>query len=286
MSNTSTVTQFRMETINAFEQSQSLVPLDSITTEFVTKGNQATFLVTDTNDDEAVTRGLDGLIPYGYVNQEQYTATLVEKHAAKRATRFNIFKSQGNLRLDLANKVAAIIKRSRDEQIITELTNATNVLDASAKKASSDLIGAAIDNLVNNEVDFNNITALVTSAFWARLLRDTSFTNGMMYNNYKPLPDATGVYKGGMNEFHYLGIRFIVHPRLPGKGTATETCFMYHKNAIGYALDSAEMQMIANYNEEHDYSFARATYFAGSKILQQNGIVKIYHDGTGLVPTE
>ena len=55
-------TQYRNEFIAGFEQTQSLVR-NTVTTESQIKGNQAVFLVADSGDATAVTRGLNGLIP-------------------------------------------------------------------------------------------------------------------------------------------------------------------------------------------------------------------------------
>ena len=87
--------QYRAEFIAGFEQKQSLVR-NTVTTEAVIKGNQATFLVADSGAATAVTRGLNGLIPARADNLNQYTATLIEWHDLARRTSFNLFASQGD----------------------------------------------------------------------------------------------------------------------------------------------------------------------------------------------
>jgi hypothetical protein len=79
MAETAFQIQYRQEAIAGFEQMQSLVR-DTTTVEAVIKGNQATFLVADSGSAQAVTRGVNGLIPARPDNLTQNTATLLEWH--------------------------------------------------------------------------------------------------------------------------------------------------------------------------------------------------------------
>lgn len=264
--------QYRQEFIAGFEQRDSLVR-KTVTTEAVIKGNQATFLVADSGDAEAVTRGLNGLIPARADNLNQYTATLVEWHDLVRRTRFNIFASQGDGRRIMQMTTQAVINRKSDQDIITELNTATQDTGA-ATTASLSLAMYAKTILGNNEVPFDgNISALITPAFEAYLMQTKEFAS-VEYVNNKPFEG------NGLTSFRWAGVNWIVHPNLPGKGTSAEKCFMYHKAAIGHALDSDAMNMAVGYDEEQDYSYARASMFMGSKILQSSGIVVINHDGS------
>ena len=57
---------------------------------------------------------------------------------------------------------------------------------------------------------------------------------------------------------------------------------MFHKDSIGHAIDLKGIQISSGYNEEHDYSFARTTFYGGAKLLQNSGVVKITHDGSAM----
>ena len=78
----------------------------------------------------------------------------------------------------------------------------------------------------------------------------------------------------------WLGIKWIVHPELPGVGTNSETCFMYHQTAIGHAANTGGMMTAVGYDEEDDYSFCRMSVYMGSALLQNSGVVKMIHDGS------
>ena len=83
--------------------------------------------------------------------------------------------------------------------------------------------------------------------------------------------------------FRWLGVNWCTHPNLPGKGTAAEKCFLYHKSALGHAVDTAGIQTPIGYDEEQDYSWARASIFMAAKLLQNSGVVIVNHDGSLLV---
>ncbi|ALQ01486.1 hypothetical protein PHLH3_08700 [Pseudomonas sp. St386] len=271
MADTAFQTQYRTEFIAGFEQRQSLVRA-TVTTEAQIKGNQAVFLVADSGSATAVTRGVNGLIPARADNLNQYTATLAEWHDLVRRTSFNIFASQGDGRAIMQQTTMAVLNRKMDQDIITELATGTNDTGA-AQTASLSLAMYAKTILGNNEVPMDgNISALITPAFEAYLMQTKEFASAD-YVNSKP-------FESNLTMFRWAGVNWIVHPNLTGKGTAAEKCFMYHKDAIGHAADLAGLSTAVGFDEEQDYSFARATGYFGSKLLQNRGVVVINHDGS------
>ena len=72
MTETAFKTTYRSETIAAFEQKQSSLRVACVQ-EAVINGNVATFLVAGSNSATAVTRGINGQIPFGVVDNTQLT---------------------------------------------------------------------------------------------------------------------------------------------------------------------------------------------------------------------
>jgi len=266
-------TQYKAEFIAGFEQKQSLVR-STVTSEAVIKGNTATFLVADSGSAVAVTRGLNGLIPARADNLTQYSATLLEYHDLVRRTSFNIFASQGDGRRIMQDTTMSVINRKIDSDIITELNSTGNTQDTGATQtANLNLVMYALTILGNNAVPLDgNISALITPAFHAYLMQTKEFAN-VEYVNNKP-------FEGQMLSYRWAGVNFIVHPNLPGKATSAEKCFMYHKNAIGQAINTGGIDTVIDYDKEHDYSFARCSAYMGTKTLQTSGIVVMNHDGS------
>lgn len=263
--------QYRQEFISAFEQRQSLVR-DTVTTEVEVKGNQAVFLVAGSGGAQAVTRGLNGLIPARPDDNQQLTATLVEWHDLVRKTNFNIFASQGNQRQIMQETSMGVVNRKLDSDIIAELNTATQDSGAT-RTASLDLVMYGLAVLGNNAVPLDgNISALITPAFHAYLMQTKEFASADYVNN-KPFTSALTMYR-------WAGINFIVHPNLPGKGTTAEKCFLYHKSAIGNAINTGGIETSVGMDDEQSYSFARTTLYTGSKVLQNSGIFVLNHDGS------
>ena len=264
--------QYRQEFIQGFEQTQSLAR-NTVTTESVVKGNQATFLVADSGDAEAVTRGLNGLIPGRADNLTQNTATLVEWHDKPIKTGFNIFASQGDQRRIMQETCMAVINRKIDQDIIVELNTATQDTGA-AQQANLDLVMYGRTILGNNAVPLDgNVSALITPAFEAYLMQVKEFASADYVSNTP--------FSSQLTMFRWANVNFIVHPNLPGAGTNAEKCFLYHKSAIGHAIDKGNIGSKVGYNEEDDYSWALCSVFMGPQILQNSGIVVLNHDGSG-----
>lgn len=280
MAETAFQTQYRTETIAGFEVNQSLLR-DSVTTEAVIKGNEATFLVADSGGATAVTRGVNGLIPGRADNLNQNTATLVEWHDKPIKTRFNIFASQGNQREIMQKTSMAVINRKMDDDILTELATATVTTGAPAVGSLGMALRAkTILQLAEVPWD-NNICAIISPAFEAYLQQITAYTSAD-FVDMKPLPGGDG-WSDKPKVKQWIGVNWIVHPNVPGVGTADETCFMYHKSAIGHAANVDGLDTAVGYNEEDDYSFARHSIFMGSVLMQNSGVVKMRHDGSALV---
>lgn len=272
--------QYRQEFIAAFEQRQSLL-MDSVTTETVIKGNQAVFLVAGSGTDTAVTRGANGLIPAKADTESQNTATLVEWHDLRRKTSFNILASQGNQRAIMQMNSIAVLNRKLDQLVLTELLTGT-VTTGAAQTASMNMVAKAKVKLGNAGVPWDsNIWAVISPAFEGYLMQIKEFAS-REYIGSPPTDGADAAWRDKPRAYHWYGVNWIVHPNVAGVGTSSESCFMYHKSAIGCALDTAGLQTPIGYNEEQAYSWARTSANVGPKLLQNTGVIEMVHDGSAL----
>lgn len=272
------VALYRRQFVAAFEQEVSSLKM-SATKESMTNGLTTTFLVAGSGGDTAVTRGVNGQIPYGNPTNTQVTATLVEKHAPYELTSFNIFASQGDQKEIMRRASMAVINRDIDLTILAELANATQ--DYGSGTATLNTVLGAQAILGNADVpveEEDNMFAVISPAFRAYLMQTTEFSSGD-YVEMRP-------YGGPMRKFwRWAGINWIVSSRVTGLGTSSEICYMYHRNALGYAVRVQEESISIGYDDKQDSSWSRATTYHAAKILQNTGIVKITHDGSGFVAT-
>ena len=270
MADTAFQTQYRDELIAGFERGQSSLR-QTCTTEGVVKGNQIVFDVVDSGGATAVTRGVNGLIPARTDNNTQLTCTLTEWHDLVKKTNFNIFASQGDQRGVMQDTSLKVINRKVDDQIIAELNTATQFAGVAAATLSLSKAMHAVSVVLSNNVPLDdNVNGLLTPAAFAYLMQVNEVTSKDFVNDSKMV--------NAPRMFMWAGIRWMVYTAQPGAGTNAETLFVYHKAAIGHAVDTAGIQTDIGRNGEHDYSYARHSIYHGSKILQNAGILKFLHN--------
>lgn len=272
-------TQYRQEFIATFEQHQSLLR-DTVTTEAVIKGNQAVFLVAGSGGAEAVSRGINGMIPSRDDSNTQNTATLREWHDKVRKTNFNIFASQGNQRAIMQQSTMAVINRKVDDEIIDSLATGTVTAGSSAEVPSVPLYLKAGVKLQNASVPWDsNITFLTQPAFLAYLQQDDQFSSAE-YVNMRPWAGQDANWRDTPQAYRWNNVVVIAHPNLPGKGTNSENSFLFHRSAIGHAVNTEGLQSEVGYDAEDAYSWARCSVDMGAVVLQNSGIVVITADGS------
>ena len=280
MSDSAFQIQYRQEFIQAFEQHQSLLR-ETVTTEAVIKGQQAIFLVAGSGAATAVTRGLNGRIPARADSLTQNTCTLQEWHDLVRKTGFNVFASQGNQRAVMQMTTMAVINRKIDELIINQLNTGTVTIGGTTTIPNVSVFQNARVKLSNAAVPWDsNITLLCQPSFLAYLEQATEFSNAQ-YVDVRPYAGSDNPsWKDKPMAYRWRNCLIIEHPNLPGKGTTSEKSFMYHKTAAGHAMDTGGLQSPVGYDQEQDYSWARASGFQGALLLQNTGVVVVTHDGS------
>jgi hypothetical protein len=282
MAETAFQTQYRQQFIAGFEQNQSLLR-DFVTTDGTPKGNSFVFLVADSGDAEAVTRGVNGLIPGRPDNLSQLTCTLQEWHDKPIKTGFNIFASQGDGKRIMQMTSMGVMNRKIDQLIINQLDTATVGATDGAVPATISWVMKGATRLQNAKVPWDNgITFLGSPAAIGYLLQTPEFTKATYVAGRQPLATGEAMWSDKPGFYKWNNITFISHPAVPGVGTADETCYMFHKSAIGHATDVQGIQTFVDYNSEDDYSYCRVTAYMGSKLLQNSGVIVMPHNGLGL----
>jgi capsid protein len=267
-------TQYRQEFIAQFEQKESFLRAMTVT-EAVIKGNQAMFLVAGSGGAAAVTRGLNGNIPPRVDSLSQVPATLVEWHDKPQRTEFNIFASQGDGRRIMQMSTVKVMNRKIDQDILGALAGASNNLGA-AQKMTLALAQRAMAHLDLQDVDTteeDNMFFIGSPAMRAYLMQVKEFSDADFVD--------VKVHNGRQLRFRrWSGFNWAFHPHVPGAGSASESCFAFHRDSIGHAVNTGEMDVRAGYNEENAYYWARSSIFMGSALLQNAGIVVVNHDGS------
>lgn len=279
MAETAFQTQYRDEFVAAFESRSSDLRATT-TTNAVVKGNSAVFQVAGSGGAEAVTRGVNGLIPARADDLAQLTATLAEWHDLVRKTGFNVFASQGDQKRIMQMTTMKVINRKVDRDIIAQLDTATQDMGAAAVATLAKVMHAKtiLGNAGVEVEDEDNMFALISPAVDAYLMQIAAYTSAD-YVDIKPLVGPARRFR------RWAGFNWKISSLVTGVGTASEKCYFYHRDAIGHAYDSAGIKSPVGYDEEQDYSYARASVTMGSKLLQNTGVVQFLHDGSAYVAT-
>lgn len=279
MADTAYQIQYRQEFIQTFEQNATLLR-ETVTTEAVFNGNQATFLVAGSGGATAVTRGANGLIAARADDNTQNTATLQEWHDLVRKTGFNIFASQGNQRQIMQMTSMSVLNRKIDDQIITLLNTGTVTVGAASATPTVSLFQNGRVKLSNASVPWDsNITFLCQPSYLAFMEQAPEFASAD-YVDIKPLAQDNPSWRDKPMAYRWRNALIIEHPNLPGKATASEKSFLYHKSSVGHAANSGGTMTAVGYNDEQDYTYARTSCFMGGVVLQNAGIVVFTTDGT------
>lgn len=262
------------ELLAAFERRQSLLR-QTCTTRGMVKGNTFVFDIIGSGGASAQTRGANGQLQARVDDNNQVTLQMAEWHDLVEKTNFNIFSSQGDQRGAMQETSMAVINRKIDDLIIAQLATATQSISSSAVTLSVDAIMHAIVGLGSADAAEGNIFGLISWAGFGYLMQEKEITS----KDYIEGTVLTGAIK--RIRFTWAGVDWLVHNALPGKGTAAETLFVYNQAAIGHGMDTAGIKSPVGYDEKQDSSWARCSAYMGAKVLQNAGIVKIPHDGSG-----
>jgi hypothetical protein len=274
-------TQYRQEFIAAFEAHESLLR-ECVTTEAEVKGNVAVFLVVGSGGATAVTRGINGLIPSRGDSQTQNSCTLSEWHDLVRKTNFNVMASQGNQRAAMQMTTMAVVNRKIDDQIITELNTGTVTIGGTGVVPDVSLFQNGRVKISNASVPWDsNITFLCQPSFLAYLEQAPEFANAN-YVDIKPYnaEENSASWRDRPLAYRWRNALIIEHPNLPGKGTTAEKSFLFHKSAVGHAVETQGMESVIGYNEEQAYSYSRTSMMMGAVLMQAAGDVVVTHDGS------
>jgi Phage capsid protein len=125
----------------------------------------------------------------------------------------------------------------------------------------------------------NGLSMLITPDAEKQLLRVAAFTSADFVTE-KPLLTAGGGSESPAGYYNYLGTKIIVMNGLPGAGTSTAECLLYHRDAVGHACNSDDVQVEADYDKKQDSSWSRTTAYHGALLLQNSGVVRVRHDDT------
>lgn len=227
--------------------------------------------------DTAVKRAANGDIPVASRKRSKVTATLEAYYHHMRVPGFNIAATSVPERIQMSKDGVMSINQATDQMIIAEMEKTTYNTGAAAAASLSWAL-AACELLWENEVPPDGeCYAIVTPKAWAQLMKIKEFAS-RDYVDDKPFMKKVEMR-------NWMGVKWMVHTRLPGRGTNAAKCFLYHKDAVGHALATPNTggngyAIEIGVDREQDRSWALAKSYQGAALIQAEGVIQINHDDT------
>ena len=211
------------------------------------------------------------------------SCTIVDFYAGDFVDRLDEAKTNIDTKMVYAKAGAYALGRKVDSQITTELdttSQSTVTLTITSYAAILGSLLTWIEALDSNSVpnDGQRYGAL-TPRMWSQAMTVNAFASAD-YVGSTGLPFTTGA-PGHQKWKDWMGIKWCMHPGLPGKGTTTAKCFIWHKSAIGHATGKHAGNVAANGAVAADITWqgTRAAHFVNHMMSVEACMI----DDTGVI---
>lgn len=263
--------QYQSEWVMDFQRMQTLLK-QTVNTTAVVRAQDATFPVVDPN--QALTqKGRNGKIPSSDLGLSTVTATLINEHIKYPIDDFDAFRTQADYRSGATKSSIGAVNRGIDARIISALDAGTLEFNAAAATAAT--LNNAIDWVTSffaNDVPSDGrCWGIVSPKWWGQMMKNKEFSSADWVTD---MP-----YQNGIRIKDWMGIKWIMHTGVTGRGTASVKCTIYHESAIGYCM-AADPKNVIFVNDEDAYSGVRSEVTHASALLLNRGVYRFLHNDT------
>lgn len=213
----------------------------------------------------------NGNIPQQDLDLSYVTATMVDRYWRKDVDELDMAKVTAELRPVLIQDAAGAFGRYADDQIIQALDAGASfyIGDYSTAMGRNVALGASRQLLNTGMRNDGQIFAIITPNQRSQLMTEDEFASAD-YVGSDDLP-----YKQmGMDVRTWEGVHWITHIGLNGRGTTQCRGLMYHKSALGHAVN-AEVAIKWAEKEEGWGWIAKGAMSMGAIAIDPTGIVEM-----------
>ena len=224
------------------------------------------------------------------------SCTLADFYAGDWVDKLDEAKTNINERDALASGGAMALGRMVDSQITTVLDTTTQSTITLTVSSIANILATAIqfaeavwDNDVPND---GQVYAAVTPRYWSQLMLVDQFQRAeYVGSSGQSFTQGPQVGKGRWKD--WMGIKWKMQTGLPGAGTATAKCFIWHKMAIGYAVAQSAGNVAGNEAVAADITWHgdRASHFVNhfmsgqACLIDDTGVIEGNLDDTAAIAT-
>ena len=243
----------------------------------------------------ATTKARHGTITPMNQDHTAVECPLEDFYAGDWVDRLDEAKTNINERDVIARGGAMALGRKIDDQVTTILdTKSTDIVtwDFTNKNTVENALLEMTEALYSNDVDNDGeVYGALTSKAWAAALKVESFVRAD-YVGADGQSLRTGPAMGPRFK-DWNGVKWMLHTRLPGKGTTTARVFIWHKSAIGYGVGAHAGNVCGRESVAADITWHgdRAAHFVnhmmsgGACMIDDKGVIKGTLNDTAALPT-
>lgn len=226
----------------------------------------------------ATTKARNGEVPMSNPEHAYVTATMQDRYARIHIDKLDLDKMNEDLRTAYVKSIVAGFAVPVDNDIITAMnTTSTTITVASNITRPNALdIGVKFDG--NNVPRDGRRFCVVTPKAWGFLMSIDQFVRSDYVG-----PDDLPFKKMGIQVRTWNDIHWMVHPALPGVGTATATCFAWHYDAVGHGINSDIVTTWDWDNPKQGFSCV-GRMSMGAALIDPLGCIKFNVDDTASLP--
>ncbi|MDR0367440.1 MAG: hypothetical protein LBH41_02590 [Rickettsiales bacterium] len=261
------IKQFEAEVHLAFQQTGTKLR-STVRTKNNVRGSSTTFQKVGTG--VASTKARHAPMSVMNLDHTPVECMLQDFYAGEWVDELDEIKTNIDERRVVACAGAYALGRKSDELIIAQLALAGTEIDADDDGLTKAKILSSLEILNTNDVpDDGQRFAVVGVHQWNELLNLPEFSSADYVGESYPLLK-------GVESRKWLGINWIMHNALP-LATGVRSCFVYHKNAIGYA-SGQDVKTDISWSGERAAHFVSSSMSQGAAIIDEDGVVKIECD--------
>lgn len=224
------------------------------------------------------------------------SATLADFYAGDWVDKLDEAKININERDAVASGGAMALGRKVDDQITTVLDTTTQSVITLTVSSKVNILATAVEfaeAVWSNDVpNDGEVYAVVTPRYWSQLMIIDQFQNADYVGaDGQVFRQGPSIGKGRWKD--WMGIKWKMQTGLPGAGTATAKCFIWHKSAVGYAVAQSAGNVAGRESVAADITWHgdRAAHFVNhmmsgqAVLIDDTGVIEGNLDDTAAIAT-
>lgn len=278
---TAFITSYEAKVHEVFQRQGSYLK-DSVRVKDNVVGSTAVFQKIGTGT--ATTKARHGTITPMNQTHTAPSCTIADFYAGDWVDKLDEAKVNINERDAIASGGAMALGRKCDSQITTVLDTTTQSTITLTVTSKATVLATAIEFAeaawLNDVPNDGQVYAIVSARYWSQLMTIDQFQRAEYVGaDGQSFTQGPAIGKGKWKE--WMGIKWKMQTGLPGAGTATSKAFIYHKQAVGYAVAASAGNIAGNEAVGADITWHgdRAAHFVNHMMSGQACLI----DDTGVI---